>query len=112
MVQFTIEIPFLQTNSHVNVENLEKYKKKLSKMEPHQKMHYLFHTLLRKLFKIIGHDIFLDGEFKPYSITYIIYGLFVVFFAGAFKTLAFYDMVVVLNMIAYIGLVFEVTTLT
>lgn len=77
-------------------------------MEPHQKMHYLFHTLLRKLFKIIGHDIYRDGEFKPYFLTYCIHFLFVAFFVGAIKTLAFYDMAVVLNMLAYIGLVFEV----
>lgn len=74
-------------------------------MEPHHKIHYLFHTLLRKLFICIGHDIFRDGEFKPYSGTYFIYVLFIIFFLGAFKTLAFYDMTVVLNMIAYLGLV-------
>lgn len=73
-------------------------------MEPHQKIRYLFHTLLRKLFIFIGHDIFRDGEFKPYSATYFIYVLFIIFFLGAFKTLAFYNMTVVLNMIAFLGL--------
>lgn len=77
-------------------------------MESHQKLHYLFHTLLRRLFKIIGHDIFRDGEFKPYSVTFAIYVLLVAFIVGAIKTLAFYDMIVVLNVIAYIGLFLEV----
>lgn len=77
-------------------------------MEPHQKMHHLFHNLLRKLFFVIGHDIFLPGVFKPYFHTYCMYALLAVFFAGAIKTLALYDLNVVLNMIVFLGIAREV----
>lgn len=77
-------------------------------MEPHEKMHYLFHNLLRKLFILIAHDIFRDGEFKPYPLTYFMYGLLGWFLASTFKTVAYYDRTVVLQMIAFLGVAAEV----
>lgn len=71
-------------------------------------MHHLFHNLLRALFIIIGHDIFREGEFKPYALTYVMYGLLAWFFASIFKTVAYYDMTVVLQMIAFVGIAAEV----
>lgn len=78
-------------------------------MEPHQKMYHLFHVLLRKLFIYVGHDIFRPGKFMPYGLTYFMYFLLVIFFSGAIKTMAFYNMNIVLNMIAFVGIAFEVT---
>lgn len=77
-------------------------------MEPHEKMHHLFHNLLRKLFIFMGHDIFRDGEFKPYALTYFMYVLLAWFFASVFKTIAYYDRTVVLQMIAFLGVAAEV----
>lgn len=77
-------------------------------MEAYQKMHHLFHNLLRRLFIFIGHDIFRDGEFKPYTLTFIIYGIFCTFLVGIYKTFAYYDIEVKLNMAAFIGLTLEV----
>lgn len=71
-------------------------------------MHHLFHNLLRKLFIAIGHDIFRDGEFKPYFHTYKMYALLALFLAGSIKTLAFYNLKTVLNMIAFLGVACEV----
>lgn len=76
-------------------------------MEPHQKMHHIFHNLLRKMFQAIGHDIY-RGEFKPYTLTFIMYGLFSAFIIGAIYTLTQYDMTTALNVVGFIGLAFEV----
>lgn len=78
-------------------------------MEPHVKMHHLFHNLLRKLFIVIGHDIYRGSVFKPYGLTFVMYGLLLYFFTGVIKTAAFYDAEVILNMIPLVGLVLEVT---
>lgn len=77
-------------------------------MEPHQKLHHLFHNLLRKLFAIIGHDIFREGEFSPYMWTYVIWATFGTFGLGVYKTLLYYDMDQILNMLAFIGIALEV----
>lgn len=77
-------------------------------MEPHQKLHHLFHNLLRRAFIFIGHDIFREGEFKPFALTYLMYGLLGWFFASVFKTVANYDRTVVLQMIAFLGTAAEV----
>lgn len=62
----------------------------------HQKIHHIFHNLLRKMFQAIGHDIY-RGEFKPYTLTFIMYGLFSIFVIGAIYTLTQYDMTTALN---------------
>lgn len=77
-------------------------------MEPHKKMHHLFHNWLRRLFVIIGHDIYRGSVFKPYGLTFASYGLFVLFFTGAYNTFIFYGGVVILNMIPFVGLAFQV----
>lgn len=81
---------------------------KQNEMEPHERMHHLFHNLLRKLCIFIAHDIFREGEFKPYARTYFMYGLLGWFFASVFKTIAYYDMTVVLQMIPFLGVAIEV----
>lgn len=79
-------------------------------MEPHERMQYIFHNLLRKLFKAIGHDIF-RGKFKPYLLTFFMHGLFALFSVAAVYTIVNYDMLVVLNCIGLIGLAHEVRAL-
>lgn len=81
-------------------------------MEPHQKMHHLFRNLLRRLFILIGHDIFREGVFKPYALTFVMYAWFTLFFIGAFYTMALYDLTIILNMIAFLGLACEVIILS
>lgn len=71
-------------------------------------MHHLFHTLLRKLFILVGHDIFRDREFKRYLLTYMMNALLVLFFIGAVKTIAFYDVNTVLTTIGFVGIGLEV----
>lgn len=77
-------------------------------MEPHAKMHHLFHDLLRALCKFIGFDIFREETFKPYAQTYIMYLLLAWFYSSIFKTFAYYDLTVILQMIAFIGVALEV----
>lgn len=77
-------------------------------MEHYQKLHYLFHNLLRGVFKLCGHDIFRDGNFRPYSVTYCMYAVILTFFFGIFKTCMYYDISVVLEMLVLFGLVLEV----
>lgn len=79
-------------------------------MEPHERMHHIFHNLLRKLFIAIGHDIF-RGEFKPYSLTFFIYGMFALFSVACVYTIFNYDILVVLSCTGIIGLGLEVRAL-
>lgn len=60
------------------------------------------------MFVFIGHDIFREGEFKPYALTWVMYFLLGWYFASTFKTFANYDRAVVFQMIAFMGVAFEV----
>lgn len=86
----------------------QNFQKFFHKMEPHEKLHHLFHNLLRKLFAIIGHDIFREGEFAPYTFTYIIWAVFATFGLGIYQTLLYYDRDQVLGVLAFVGIALEV----
>lgn len=77
-------------------------------MEPHEKMQHLLYNLLRKLFIAVGHDVYRGSVFKPYGLTFVMYGLLVVFLCGTVKTVIFYDAVVILNMIPFLALASQV----
>lgn len=75
-------------------------------MNPHEKTCRLFFNYIRNILVLVGHDIFAQEFFKPYWLTYIMYGLHVVMFTGASKTM--YDLAEKLNMIVFTGLAFQV----
>lgn len=77
-------------------------------MQPHEKIRHLFFNLLRKLFIFIGHDFYGGGEFKPYWLSYIMYGYLASFYIGAIYTVIYYDMLEKLNTIALTGIAVQV----
>lgn len=82
--------------------------KLLSKLDPHHKMYYVFHVLIRKPVAFIGHDFFEVDEFKPYFLTYAMYMIMCWFWIGAYYTMTHYDLIVQLHMISLTALAFEV----
>lgn len=80
-------------------------------MDPLEKIRRLFFNYIRKVLVFVGHDIFGEENFKPYWLTYIMYGINVVVYIGAAKTLYFYDIAEKLTTIACIGLAWQVNHL-
>lgn len=77
-------------------------------MRPDERIRYVFYTYVRRILVIVGHDIFTEETFKPNWLTYTMYGLHVIVFTGAVKTIYFYDLAEKLNMVAFIGLALQV----
>lgn len=78
--------------------------KPIHKMESHVKIHHLFYNLVRRMFSLMGHDIFRGGIFEPTLHTYFMYTFYVSFFIGIGKTLTLFDRNLTLQMIAFLGL--------
>lgn len=80
----------------------------LSNLDPHHKMHYVFHVLIRKIVAFIGHDFFEVKEFKPCFLTYVMYLIMFWYWIGAFYSMTHYDLIVQLHMISLNALALEV----
>lgn len=77
-------------------------------MKAHEKIKHLFFNLIRKTFIIVGHDFFVHEKFKPYWLTYIMYGLLALLYIGTGKTFFFYDLAHKLNITAFLGIGLQV----
>lgn len=77
-------------------------------MKPHERIRRLFFNHIRKTLSIVGHDLFRSEVFKPYWLTYAMYGAKVLMYMGTAKTLYFYDIIDRLNVTAFVGLAFQV----
>lgn len=58
---------------------------------------------------LVGHDFFEQETFKAYWLTYVMYGLQVMMYIGTAYTIYFYDLAEKLNVIAFVGIAFQVT---
>lgn len=77
-------------------------------MQPHERIRHVFFNLIRKIFIFVGHDFFAQEHFKPYFLTYVMYGCEALMYIGTVKTICFYDIAQKLNVIAFVGIAFQV----
>lgn len=79
------------------------------KMEPHQDIYYLFYKFLRRMYQVMGHDIFSQGGiFKPTFHTNFMYAFYLTYYVGVVKSLTISDLNLRLQAIAFLGFGLEV----
>lgn len=79
------------------------------KMEPHERIRYVFYSLQRKLLIAVGHDFLGKDGFTPNSRTYFIYGLNALALASCIYTVIWYDISTGLNSLGYGAVNIQVT---
>lgn len=80
-------------------------------MDAFNRYHKCFHSYIRKLLQIIGHDYFLPN-YKRGPLAYIMYSVLVTFLLTNMYTIFYYEPFTVFNAIIFMCLALEVSITT